>query len=376
MYKFLALLSKKNYICGVKHWFRRFVKMSNLTNINKSGNGGNISTCGNSSNSGNKNYSGNLSDPNKDGRELVANDRSFAGIETVIQMFLADQQVMDISRRSYGWALRRFFKWCEKSGRVLGSLQRSDIVTYVESLAGDGYSPKTIAAYVVAVRRFYGWLDSIGKYPNIAQGVKRPRKMKDTFVKMHLDMSERLALMDYARKRCLRDFAIINLMLRNGLRTMEVTRLDVGDVTEKRGVRVMKVWRKGSLAKDEIVALTDEAYQPIREYLLMRGRTKAGDPLFVTDGKGHRAGRMTPRRVQQIVKDGLRAIGLTSRDFSPHSLRHTTAVAILENGGTVRDVQVVLGHSSVSTSEIYIKSAEEDMRLANPPEKIIKNAFG
>ena len=85
---------------------------------------------------------------------------------------------------------------------------------------------------------------------------------------------------------------------------------------------------------------------------------------------------MTPRRVQQIVKDGLRAIGLTSRDFSPHSLRHTTAVAILENGGTVRDVQVVLGHSSVSTSEIYIKSAEEDMRLANPPEKIIKNAFG
>lgn len=295
--------------------------------------------------------------------------------EVVVAAFLADQQVMGTSRKAYGWGVRRFFRWCSEEGRRTDSLLRSDIVSYVEWLSMRGYSPKTVEAYTVAVRRFYGWLDAHGKYPNIAQGVKRPRKKEKAFVKMHLDRGERAALMDYARNRGARDFAIINLMLRNGLRTVEVSRLDVGDVTTRRGVRVLKVWRKGSLTKDDFVALTDEAWQPIEEYLATRGRPMEGEPLFATDGKGHRMGRMSARRIQQIVKEGLRAVGLMSRDYSPHSLRHTTAAAILENGGSVYDVQTVLGHASPVTSEIYLRSAEEEMRLRNPPEEKIRKAF-
>lgn len=293
-------------------------------------------------------------------------------LESVIRFFIADQQVMDSTRRTYSWAIRRFFRWCRETGRETGSLQRADIISYVDELTKKGYKPKSIAYYTVSVRRFFGWLNSRGKYPNIASGVKGPRKMKQEFVKMHLSADERRELLREAEKRGERDYAIVNLMLRNGLRTIEVSRLDVGDISVRRGVRVMKVWRKGSISKDSMVVLTDGAYGPIRAYLDTRGPTLDGSPLFVTAGDGQTGTRMSPRRIQQIVRCCLDAIGLTGREYSPHSLRHTTAVAILEGGGDIFDVQTVLGHSSPEVSQIYTKSVEEERRLTNPPENMVK----
>lgn len=297
-------------------------------------------------------------------------------LDVMVDAFLSDQQVMETSRKAYGWAIRRFFRWCLDTGRQVNILQRADMIGYMEYMSSKGYSTKTVEAYTVAVRRFYGWLDSQGVYPNIAQGVKGPRKRNEAFIKMHLDRKERTDLLSWARTQGLRDYAIVNLMLRNGLRTIEVSRLDVDDITTRKGVRILRLWRKGSLAKDDYVALTDEAYIPISDYLATRGRLLSSSPLFVTSGKGHRDGRMSPRRIQQVVHGGLSAIGLTGREYSPHSLRHTTAVAILESGGTIEDVRTVLGHASTTTSQIYVKSAQEQMRLENPPENIIRNAFG
>lgn len=297
-------------------------------------------------------------------------------LDAVISLFLQEQQVMPSSRRTYGWTLRHFFKWCDESNLKLSRLRRPHILTYVDFLARKGFSPKSVASYTVAVRRFFGWLDSRGQYPNIASGVKGPRKMRDEFVKMHLGMDERRRLLDAARKRGPRDFAIVNLMLRNGLRTIEVSRIDVCDITTRKGVRILNVWRKGSMGKDSYVVMTDASYAPIADYMKTRGAALSNSPLFVTDGDGHRGGRMTPRRIQQIVKDCLKEIGLTTREYSPHSFRHTTAVAILEAGGNIFDVQTVLGHASPETSQIYTRSTEEDRRLRNPPEEIIKDAFG
>ena len=67
-------------------------------------------------------------------------------LEPVIRLFLQEQQVMQSSRKSYGWSLRRFFKWCGESGRQMSLLQRADIVAYVASLAEQGFSPKSIAS--------------------------------------------------------------------------------------------------------------------------------------------------------------------------------------------------------------------------------------
>ncbi len=295
--------------------------------------------------------------------------------ESLIELFLAEQQVMQSSRRTYGWAIRRFFRWCAEQGKESAALQRSDVVAYIDSLSGKGYSPKTIGLYVVAVRKFFDWLEARKVYPNVAQGLKGAKQAKEKFEKMHLEVHERAALLQEARKRSKRDYAIVNLMLRNGLRTVEVSRLDTDDVTTRRGVSVLKLWRKGHAAKDTWTVLTPEALEPIEDYLQDRGIVLAKAPLFVTEGDGNTGRRLTPRRVQQIVRSCLDAIGLTSREYSPHSLRHTTAVAILEAGGSVFDVQTVLGHASPVTSQIYTRSIEEEMRLKNPPEGLLRGSF-
>jgi integrase/recombinase XerC/integrase/recombinase XerD len=71
----------------------------------------------------------------------------------------------------------------------------------------------------------------------------------------------------------------------------------------------------------------------------------------------------------------MRAIGLDGKEFSAHSLRHTTAVAILKQGGSITDVQGVLRHSSPVTSQIYTESIKEEMRLKSAPELMLDNAF-
>lgn len=297
--------------------------------------------------------------------------------QIAIEAFLADQQVMQGSRKTYGWGVKRFFRWCNETGRNTAALYRADIISYIQYLSQSGYSPKTISSYTVAIRLFYQWLCSRGGYEDITAGVKPKRHTdKQGFVRMHLDLKEREMLLASAYRHGPRDYAIVNLMLRNGLRTIEVSRLDVCDITTRKGVRVLRLWRKGSLSKDSYVALTDEAYRPIESYLETRANTLDNSPLFTTDGDGHRGDRMTTRRIQQIVRVCLDEIGLDSHEYSPHSLRHTTAVAILESGGSIFDIQTVLGHASPETSEIYVKSAQEEIRLKTPPEALIRNAFG
>lgn len=81
-------------------------------------------------------------------------------LEAVITLFLQEQQVMPSSRRTYGWTLRRFFKWCRESNVRTSQLQRSHVVAYIDALARNGFSAKSIASYTVSLRRFFGWLDS------------------------------------------------------------------------------------------------------------------------------------------------------------------------------------------------------------------------
>ena len=84
---------------------------------------------------------------------------------------------------------------------------------------------------------------------------------------------------------------------------------------------------------------------------------------------------MSARGVQYVCKNAMRAIGLDSHEYSPHSLRHTTAVMLLKNGADWKDVQRVLRHSSPVTTQIYTESIEEELRLQRCPESILDNAF-
>lgn len=312
--------------------------------------------------------------PSVGGRSLRPQSSGIKDWRVVVGMFIASQDVRESSRSLYTRTLSQYFLWIEKTGKELNNLTREDILEYKDSLLSSGLSSLTISSYLVVVRKFYEWTETLLIYPNIAKGIKTPRR-KQAFKKQHLTENKSRELLDYYREKSLRDYAIVNLLLRTGLRTIEVVRANVGDITFKGERRVLLVWGKGHTEKDSFVVLTDKTYLPIREYLDSRKGAKAGDPLFTSNSRQNKGERLTTKTISAMCKEGLREIGLEGREFTAHSLRHTTAVEILKMGGELTDVQRVLRHSSPVTSQIYTESIEEELRLQEAPESLLDSAF-
>lgn len=306
------------------------------------------------------------------GKEVrVGNTNDWRGL---VATFISSQDVKESSRKLYTRTLSQFFVWMEKAQKNLSTLTRQDILSYKDFLQDEALSSLTISSYITAVRKFYEWAEAEKFYPNIAKGIKTPRRVQ-AFKKQHLTDAKSSELLDHFRDISLRDYAIVSLILRTGLRTIEVVRADVGDITFKGERRVLKVWGKGHIEKDDFVVLSDKAYQPIKEYLATRKGAKANEPLFTSNSKQNKGERLTTRTISGICKSGLQAIGMDGKEFTAHSLRHTTAVAILKHGGQLTDVQSVLRHSSPVTSQIYTESVKEELRLLNAPETMLDNAF-
>lgn len=296
----------------------------------------------------------------------------------IVATFIANQDVKQSSRETYAKELSQFFVWVYATSRRIAELTRTDILAYKDDMLAGGRSNLTVGNYLVTVRKFFEWAESYKLYPNIAKGVKVPPK-KQAFKKMHLTDNKSAELLEHfatsTHSASARDKAIVNLILRTGLRCIEVVRADIADITFKGDRRILKVWGKGKDSKDDFVVLTDKAWQPIKEYLATRKGAKAGEPLFISESRQNKGQRLTTKTVSTICKEGLRSIGLDGREFSAHSLRHTTAVAILKHGGTITDVQDVLRHATPATSEIYTESVKEELRLEHPSEAMLDNAF-
>ena len=292
-------------------------------------------------------------------------------IKKAIELFVSECDIRENSRNVYRRGLLYFFKWVEKTGRTISELTRADVITYKDSLLAT-HSNLSVAGYLVALRRFYEWCEGNKLYPNIAKGVKSPKR-KNAYLKEHLRENQIHDLLKHYEGN-LRDFAIVNLLLRTGLRTIEVVRANVEDITFKGGQRILRVWGKGRDDKDTFVVLTDKAYAPIRAYLDTRKSATLKEPLFISTSNRNLCGRLTTRTISKICKEGLCAIGLDAHEYTAHSLRHTTAVMLLKHG-TLSDVQSVLRHASPVTSQIYTKSIEEELRLANPSEMKLDGIF-
>lgn len=313
------------------------------------------------------------------GKEVrVGNTNNWRGL---VATFIASQDVRESSRKLYTRTLSQYFVWIEETKKSLNNLTRHDVLEYKDYLQDKGLSSLTISSYITAVRMFYEWAEGEKLYPNIAKGIKTPRrtgKKEKKFRKLHLTEAKSKELLDHFQSQSLRDYAIVNLILRTGLRTIEVVRADIEDITFRGERRVLKVWGKGQDTKDDFVVLSDKAYLPIKNYLAVaRKGAKNGEPLFTSTSHQNYGGRLTTKTISTICKDGLRAIGLDGKEFTAHSLRHTTAVTLLkESNYNIYKAQLVLRHASPVTTQIYVDSIKDDEnRLQNAPELIIDNAF-
>lgn len=295
----------------------------------------------------------------------------------LIATFVASCDVKQSSRELYVRTLTQYFKWVNESGRVIGNLTIRDILSYKDNLKDKGMSVKTINSYLVVVRKFYQWAEGMKLYPNIAMGVKglTRKDSKKRYSKQHLNEDMSKELLEHFQNQSLRDFAIVNLILRTGLRTIEVVRANIGDITFMNGKRVLEVWSKGSDAKDSFVALSDKVWIPIQNYLLTRKGALSGDALFVSNSRQNKGQRLTTRTISAMCKEGLQAIGLDGKEFTAHSLRHTTACLLLKNNVSIYDVQNVMRHQSPETTQIYVESIKDELKLEHAAEYVLDDVI-
>ena len=299
-----------------------------------------------------------------------------ADVRRVVDYFAASTDVKTTSRALYVRTLNGFFEWVQETGREVPALTVADLIAYKEQLLTAGKSPLTVASYINSLRRFYEWTEAVKVYPNIARGVHAPKRAQQ-FRKQPLTVAQVGNLLRYERaEQSARDYAIVNLLVRTGLRTIEVIRANVGDIVYKSGQRVLMVQGKGRDSKDNFVILTDAAYMPIYEYLKTRpdGSTPEA-PLFTSNSNNNAGGRLTTRAVSAIANQGLKSVGLDNRVFTAHSLRHTAAVNMLRGGATLEQVQYTLRHTNPATTQIYTATIREEQRLNNGGEGLLDKLY-
>jgi integrase/recombinase XerC/integrase/recombinase XerD len=295
-------------------------------------------------------------------------------VEDLLNSFISAQDVKESSRGLYKRTLKLFFSWVRERGLQLSEVSRVDIIAYKEDLLASGKSSLSVGSYITSVRRFFEWTEANKYYPNVSKGVKTPKR-KQQFRKQPLLPAQATALLSYYQDKALRDYAVVNLLLRTGLRTIEAIRINIEDITYKGSQKVLLIHGKGRDERDNFVLLTDKAYQPIKAYLDARPGAKPGEPLFISTSNNSKGERLTTRTISGIAKDGLKAIGLDSKAFTAHSLRHTTAVNILRGGGSLEMAQMTLRHSNPATTQIYTATLNEERRLQNSGEALLDSLY-
>lgn len=268
---------------------------------------------------------------------------------------------------AYASDLAQFFVFCDMEDRLpavedLDAMNHTHLRRYLAFLQSRGYTRRSVARKLAAVRSFFRYLCRQERLDhNPVAGVSTPKIGRQ--LPRFLHVPEVTAILEQPRLDSplgLRDRALLEVLYASGLRVSEVVGLDLDAVDASAGyVRVM-----GKGSKERIVPLGSEAIAALgsylgsgRPHLLRRRRSDAELALFL-----NRFGRrLSARSVRNLVQRyGGQA--LPGRRPSPHMLRHSFATHLLDNGADLRAVQELLGHASVSTTQIYTHVTRERLR--------------
>lgn len=293
-------------------------------------------------------------------------------IDDLIQPFIAAQDVSLNSRSTYLNALLQFSRWCQEKNII--QPQRETILSYKFWLDTKQLSAYTKAIYIVVVRRFFLWTDESNLYPNIARGVKGIKKFAKSHQKESLSieaLKKVVSSIDCSTLRGKRDFALINLLVRTGLRLKEVASATIEDMCEQRGERLLWIHGKGRSSKDEFVLLTQQTLDPLYTYLQARTIKNEREPLFVSLSDRNYGKKLTIFSLSRLIKQRLRAAGFDSKRITAHSLRHTFGVLSMQAGASLYEVQLAMRHTAPTTTQLYLGDIERLKRLEASPERKI-----
>lgn len=278
-------------------------------------------------------------------------------LEELVSRFLAAQDISPGSKATYRRELRQFCLWLTDTGLAtrMDTLRREDILAYKDHLERSGKSAYTVSGYLVAVRRLFAWLESEKVYPDVTRGVKGAKKArgyrKDCLTPE--DLRSILAAIDTSTLEGLRDYALVNLLARTGLRTIEVSRAELGDHRKESGEPVLWIQGKGRDTKDDFVLLVPATLKPLRKYLKARGPLTQYAPLFCSLSLKNYGEPLTTRSISRIAKNALLRAGLDSGRLTAHSFRHTAVTLAIKGGASLEQAQAMARHSDPRTTQVY-----------------------
>ena len=231
-----------------------------------------------------------------------------------------------------------------------------------KNINDDELATITQSYHLIALRGFLGYLGQRDFTTLSPDKIVLPKVSRKQVTFLHYDEVERMiAVIDIDSEAGLRDRAIIELLFSSGLRVSELTNLNRDHVNTKR--REFMVRGKGQ--KDRPVFISEAAAGWVNRYL--DARQDSLPPLFISYSKNveqTNSGdyrRLTPRSVQRIISKNTRLAGIT-KHVSPHTMRHSFATDLLMNGADIRSVQTMLGHSSISTTQVYTHVTDQHLR--------------
>lgn len=226
----------------------------------------------------------------------------------------------------------------------------------------DELSTITQNYHLIALRGFLGYLSKRDIKSLSPDKVELPKISRRQVTFLHYDEIEQiLDQISTDSEAGLRDRAIVELLFSSGLRVSELVNLDRDHINTSR--REFMVRGKGQ--KDRPVFVSESANQHVNNYL--KTRSDSLPPLFISYSKNNPTTtsgdyrRLTSRSVQRIINKYTRLAGIT-KHVSPHTMRHSFATDLLMNGADIRSVQAMLGHSSISTTQVYTHVTDQHLR--------------
>ncbi len=266
---------------------------------------------------------------------------------------------------AYRRDLCAFMAWSNESGRALGDIGEGDLDAYVGHLRGLGRAPASVARALVAVRALFRFLHEEGHLavdpgadvdvPRVPQGL--PKALDEA------DVESLLAAVTGDDPLARRDRAMLEVLYGTGLRISELVGLSLGDVDLGGGL--LRAYGKGS--KERVVPVGRLAADALDQWLAPGGREQLvperwarradADAVFLNQ----RGGRLSRQGAWGIVRRYGEVCGLGAR-LTPHVLRHSCATHMLDHGADIRAVQELLGHASISTTQVYTLVSTERLR--------------
>lgn len=289
---------------------------------------------------------------------IVQIQRSEVG-EQMVAQYIAYLDTMPKTIETYARALKQLLDYFSING--IKYPQREDVIAFRDDLAASGHKPTTIQNYITAVKIFFRWTAQMGLYPNITdhlKGAKLDREHKKDYLTGR-QVKDVLASIDQNSEQGVRDYAILTLMVTGGLRDIEVSRANVGDLRTAGENTVLYVQGKGHMEKTEYVKISAQVERAIRAYLKTRGSCREDDPLFTSISNSCKGSRLTTRSISRIVKNSLKSAGYNSERLTAHSLRHTAVTLSLLAGKDITEVQQFARHVNLSTTMIYNHSLDK-----------------